>query len=103
MKKCKNCYNETFDEDGFCPYCGTEFSETENHNNVKKTNVFAIVAFVLSFFFLTSFFAIILGVVGLIQSQETHCGKKLAIASIIISIVSSIIEPFIIVFVCSIL
>ena len=108
---CKNCEREIGDSSA-CPYCGYDPSIDENEivienqdmtpnreptplkiTLVKRSNVMAIVAFILTFFFFLfpiPLVSVILGMLGISKSKSTHSGKGMAIYSIIAGIVETI-------------
>ncbi len=82
---CEKCGSKL--NKGICPNC--------NKNNVKKTNNYAIIGFVLSFF--VSIAGLILSIIGLKKSKDFNDGKGLSIAGIIISSILLVIKIFVIV------
>ena len=63
----------------------------ENNN---KTNNYAIIGFVLSFF--VAIAGLIVSIIGLKKSKELNSGKGLSIAGIIISIINILFSIFVI-------
>lgn len=61
-----------------------------NNNSNEKTNVLAIIGFILSFF--VAIVGLILSILGLRESSKTNRGKGLSIAGIIISCIQIIIS-----------
>ena len=64
-------------------------TQTTINNNVKGTNYFAIIGFIMSLFFALP--GLILSIIGLNKSKYTNSGKGLSIAGIIISGISLLI------------
>lgn len=100
-KFCPNCGAEVPSGGDICLKCGHMINKNQNNNNKSNTNIFGIVAFVLSIIaFLTSFIIIgvflgiisfILSIVGLVSSKKLNNGKGLSIAALIISIITILI------------
>ena len=86
---CKNCGKEINDNAYVCPNCGvkTESALADNSSAAKKTNVLAIVGFVLSFFIPIA--GLICSILGMKKASEFGGkGHGLALAGVIISAVS---------------
>lgn len=110
---CSNCGKQVNDNDNVCPYCGAalhdnpgyqqpgpmnnggynQYNQQYQYNNQpaeSRTNGFAIAGFVLSFFFWL--LGLIFSVIGLNKSKIMNgSGRGLAIAGIVISIISGVI------------
>ena len=81
---CKNCGQEIDDKASICVHCGVA---VEQKSEDKGTNVLAIVGFVLSFFIALA--GLICSILGYKKAPEFGGkGKSLALAGIIISIIS---------------
>lgn len=91
---CRNCGKEISDNAYVCPYCGVKVAEErENATN----NTMAVVGFVLSF--LIPIAGLIVSIIALKKSKEMDgTGKSLATAGIVISIVATVLEIFILIF-----
>ena len=84
---CANCGKEIDDRAVICPYCGVATGKTANANASTENNTMAIVGFVFSFFI--PFIGLICSIIGLKKSTDLNGkGKGLAIAGLIISIIS---------------
>ena len=109
-KYCKKCGRKIDENDIFCQYCGTQLiEETPEGELVVSTNktnslaiagfVVSLVSFVFSFWGVTAIVAIILSSVALSQIKKTNeGGKGLALAGLIIGIVSVIVGFFSLIF-----
>lgn len=104
---CKNCGKEIDDNAVICPDCGvptdkfkTEAAPADGQAAVQKTNVFAIIGFVLSLvafafifiqvvvFWILAIAALTLSILGLVWSAKKGWNLKgLAIAGVVISAV----------------
>ncbi|MDE5897364.1 MAG: zinc-ribbon domain-containing protein [Clostridia bacterium] len=97
---CKNCGTEINDSSAFCPHCGSHLDRPANYAQPapqptyfappnaerQKTNVLAIVGFVLSFF--VAIAGLICSIIGYKNApQYGGNGKGLATAGIVISTV----------------
>ena len=81
---CKNCGKEIDDKAAICVHCGVA---VEKKSENSETNVLAIVGFVLSFFIALA--GLICSIIGYKRAPEFGGkGKSLALAGIIISIIS---------------
>ena len=108
--KCIHCGNEFKVNGNFCPYCGKEIKAEVVQNNEQKPHikkcfyVFAKVgyglglgAFIASFIPFFNFFAIFVGIAGIVfsalgnRTNPTKSGLKFSIAAVIISIVAIIL------------
>ncbi len=92
---CKKCGREIADDSTFCSYCGenlqTETVETvEAQEKPSRTNVLAIIGFVLSF--IQPIAGLVLSIIGLKKSETWNSGRKMAKAGIIISIVMIVLS-----------
>ena len=103
---CKNCGKQIDDNSVVCPYCGAETkSQATAHQpqyqqpqyqqpyqqqySEKRSNSYAIAGFVLAFFF--ALLGLIFSIIGLRKVDECGgSGKGLAIAGIVLSILSMI-------------
>lgn len=95
---CKNCGSNIDDRAVICPKCGVLIRESaeEQSTSQDKTNVLAIVGFVLSFF--VSLAGLICSIIARKQCRETgEKGSGLATAGMIISVASMVLEFFIII------
>lgn len=97
MKYCEKCGKELIN--GICPNCNGENVVNNTIPSQKKTNGYAIVGFVLSFF--VSIAGLIVSIIGLKKSKELENGKGLSIAGIIISIVILVFQILVILIVMS--
>ncbi len=83
---CKNCGSQIDDNAYVCPHCGVRTSSVQ-YAEQKETNILAIVGFILSFFIAIA--GLICSILGYKRAPEMNGnGKSLALAGIIISIVS---------------
>ena len=83
---CRNCGKEIDDKASFCIHCGVA---VDSRREESQTNVLAIVGFVLSFF--VAIAGLICSIIGYKNAPDFGGkGKSLALAGIIISIVSMI-------------
>lgn len=95
---CKNCGSNLDDRAVICPHCGVPTGENF-HAPAKndQTNVIAVVGFILSFFIAIA--GLVCSIIGYKKASEMNGnGKGLALAGIIISVVSlasSIIALFV--------
>lgn len=81
---CPKCGKEIMDEAVICPHCGCATRIGAPHVEEQKTNIFALVGFILSFFFALA--GLILSIIGYKKAPEyNNSGKGLALAGIIIS------------------
>lgn len=109
---CNNCGKQVNDDTTFCPYCGTDISETAasaaqpiaaqtaqptdnspapEASTAQQPNTIAIVGFVFAFLFpLVGLICSIIGCVRAVKNNATN--KGLAIAGIVISAVWGIAE-----------
>lgn len=84
---CKNCGKEINDSAAVCPYCGVVVNQSALSPAVQKTNTLAIVGFILSFFIAIA--GLVCSIIARKQCYERgEGGASLALAGIIISIVS---------------
>lgn len=97
MKYCEKCGKELIN--GICPNCNGENVVNNTIPSQKKTNGYAIVGFVLSFF--VSIAGLIVSIIGLKKSKELEDGKGLSIAGIIISIVILVFQILVVLIVMS--
>lgn len=82
MKFCTNCGKEISDPSGVCPDC----SQLEMASEEQKSNVCAIIGFILSF--ILPLIGIVFSAIGISKASKMEGnGKGLAIAGLIISIV----------------
>lgn len=87
---CPKCGKEIMDEAVICPHCGCATRIGAPHVEEQKTNIFALVGFILSFFFALA--GLILSIIGYKKAPEyNNSGKGFALAGIIISSVSMVI------------
>ena len=93
---CKNCGKEIDNKAVVCPNCGVATDAfTERH---EEQNILAIVGFILSFFIAIA--GLICSIIGYKNApQFGGKGKGLALAGIIISIVSMVIVCIYVVFI----
>ena len=84
---CKNCGKEIDDNAYVCIHCGALVNENKATKN-GKLNIFALVGFILSFFF--SVPGLVLSIIGYQKADTDYDGnmKNYAKAGIIISIVA---------------
>lgn len=85
---CKNCGSQIDDKAVVCPHCGVATNNYDTNYTPKsdKTNVMAIVGFILSFFIAIA--GLICSIIGYKKAAELDGkGKGLALAGIIISAV----------------
>ena len=92
---CKHCGKENIDNARFCAFCCNKLpgnnEQTQSKivsQSKKKTDNFSIAGFVLSF--LSPILGIVFSSLGYRQAHQEHSPKGLAIAGVIISIVSII-------------
>mgnify|MGYP001623620600 CR=1 FL=1 len=103
---CKNCGKQIDDNSVVCPYCGAETKSQataqqpqyqqpqyqqpyQQQYTEKRSNSYAIAGFVLAFFF--ALLGLIFSIIGLRKVDECGgSGKGLAIAGIVLSILSMI-------------
>ncbi len=95
MKYCKNCGTQLDDSAYVCPTCGMRADPVSAPAPTSITNTFAIVGFILAFFF--PLLGLIFSIIGLNKVKECNSGRGLAIAGIVISAVIWFIE-FLVVF-----
>lgn len=105
---CKYCGKDVGTA-AWCPYCGAKQTEesgaqqtnhTENQNAwgeqinfstpVPRSNGFAVAGLILAFF--SPLLGLIFSIIGLTKAREYNSGKGLAIAGIVISVLSFIIS-----------
>ena len=117
---CKNCGKEIDDNAVICPNCGvatdkfTEAAPTNAQIIAKKTNVFAIVGFVLSLvagafayintivYWIALVVALGLSITGIVWSVKRNANLKgLAIAGVVISAIDIVLWIFLLLFVFS--
>jgi len=90
MKYCTHCGNELLDEAVICPKCGCPTNNNQGNLKDPNSNGFAIAGFVLSFF--GGILGIIFSAIGLkVSAQRNGAGKGLAIAGLIIGIISFVL------------
>ena len=92
---CKNCGSEIDDNAMVCPYCGvmTDKANGQLASQKSGSNAIAIVGFILSFFFWIP--GLICSIVGLKNApQYGGKGKGLAIAGIVLSVLSGVFVIF---------
>ncbi len=92
---CKNCGKEINDQAVVCPYCGVQVG-TMTPAETPKTNVLAIVGFILAFFFPIA--GLVCSIIG--KNKVAECdgnGKGLATAGIVISIVEMVLALIIVI------
>lgn len=83
---CKNCGSSIDDNAAVCPHCGVVANSEKLASTSGKTNVLAIVGFILSFFIAIA--GLICSIIGYRNApQYNGNGKGLALAGIIISAV----------------
>ncbi len=88
---CNNCGKEIDNNAAICPYCGVVANKNalNSATNINQSNTMATVGFVFSFFI--AIVGLICSIIGLKRAPEFGGnGKGLAIAGIIISIISII-------------
>ncbi|MDE6189198.1 MAG: zinc ribbon domain-containing protein [Clostridia bacterium] len=89
---CPNCGKVVDDKAVVCPYCGV--ATGKNQVSETASNTLATVGFILSFFF--TVVGLICSILGYKKSAELNGkGKGLAVAGIIISLLSIVIYLFI--------
>lgn len=87
---CKNCGNEVSDNAVVCPRCGVQIKAMDNKSQTGE-NTIAIVGFVFSF--LIALVGLICSIMGYKKSvNEGAPYKGLALAGIIISVVSMVLS-----------
>lgn len=87
---CKNCGKEIDDRAVVCPHCGVLTTQENGSVQSGGTNVLAIVGFILSFFIALA--GLICSIIGYKNApQYGGKGKSMALAGIIISIVSMVL------------
>lgn len=90
---CRNCGSEISANASVCPYCGVPTDNSANNYapaQKQGTNTLAIVGFVFSF--LITIVGLICSIIGLVKAKEYGGnGKGLAIAGIIISVVTFVL------------
>ncbi|MDE7406515.1 MAG: zinc-ribbon domain-containing protein [Clostridiales bacterium] len=84
---CPHCGNEIGDTAYFCPYCGETIGfDSYYPMRKRKTNVIAIVGFILSFFIAIA--GLICSIIGMKKSEELDGkGMGFAIAGVFISVI----------------
>ena len=82
---CKNCGKEIGDNSVVCPHCGVQVGRLEIEER-GESNVLAIVGFVFSF--LISIVGLVCSILGYNNAKRGAPYKNLALAGIIISIIS---------------
>lgn len=86
---CRNCGKEVNDGAVVCPHCGVQLALIKGEET-KKTSAIAVVGFIFSFFI--SFVGLICSIIGYVKCRDEKLkGKGLAIAGIIISLVSMVL------------
>ncbi len=114
---CKHCGNQIDNNSSFCSLCGKKILETNNETstqpyqtmettNIKKENPaqsISIIGFILSFFI--SIAGLIVSAVALkkYSSQENQEGRGLAVAGLVISIISLTVAVFYFLFIIAVL
>ena len=96
---CKNCGKEIDDNASICIYCGVATGKQENVNVEKKVNGFGIAGFVVSllslwlgmYFMIASIVGLVLSIVGMCMSKKCTSCNGLAIAGLVIGIISLVI------------
>ena len=87
---CKNCGKEIDDKAAICIYCGVPTTQNEKPQQQETTNTLAVVVFVLSFFIALA--GLICSIIGYKHAPKLGGkGKGLALAGIIISVISMVI------------
>ena len=91
---CKKCGAQVDDDVKFCPRCGDQLkgypqATPQPRSDADRTNTYAIVGFIMAFFFpLVGF---ILSIIGISKAQELGGkGKGLAVAGLVISLLDVI-------------
>ena len=95
---CKNCGKEIDDKAEICVYCGVSVKEAKEEEK-KKTNAFGIAGFVVAllslwlglYFCIASIVGLVLSVVGMKNSKECTSCNGLAIAGLVLGIISLVI------------
>lgn len=103
-KFCVNCGGELNETQELCLNCGALVDKKESSNKNGKSNIFAIIGFVLSLVSVFTFFvpfsfvlgvaALILSIIGLMKSVSLMSGKGFSIVGISVSILAIIISVF---------
>ena len=94
---CKNCGKEIDDKASVCIYCGVSTGYSEE-GEVKKVNAFGIAGFVVSlvslylgiYFCIASIVGLALSIVGILNAKKCRV-NGLAIAGLVLGIVSLVI------------
>ncbi len=84
---CSNCGKEIDDKAFVCPHCGVLTAPAQNTQQ-GKTNVLAIVGFILAFFIPVA--GLVCSILGKKKAKELGC-EGLATAGIVISVVELVI------------
>ncbi|MDE6442322.1 MAG: zinc-ribbon domain-containing protein [Clostridia bacterium] len=95
---CKNCGREINDSSVVCPHCGVQVGKF-NSDEHSEGNALAIVGFVFSF--LIAIVGLICSILGYNNAKKGAPYKNLALAGIIISIVSMALYVVILVISCA--
>lgn len=95
---CKNCGREINDNSVVCPHCGVQVGKF-NFDEHSEGNTLAIVGFVFSF--LIAIVGLICSILGYNNAKRGAPYKNLALAGIIISIVSMALNIVILVISCA--
>lgn len=82
---CKNCGKEISDNSVVCPHCGVQVGKLNSEEH-SEGNTLAIVGFVFSFLF--AIVGLICSILGYNNAKKGAPYKNLALAGIIISVVS---------------
>lgn len=94
---CRNCGSNIDDKAVICPHCGVPTANMQPPVPPRKTNVCAIVGFVLGLtgllganllFILPGIAGIVLSIIGLVKVKNLNSGTGLATAGLVISIIS---------------
>lgn len=93
-KFCKSCGSQIPRQSFYCPNC-SKLADRPVINYYRPSNGMAIAGFILSFFI--PILGLIFGCIGNSRANEGASGKGLSIAAIVISIVTMVINFFIII------
>lgn len=94
---CKHCGKEVERETVVCPYCGVQIQELKTGYNAEKSTPLAIVGFVLAFFIPIA--GLICSIIGYNRAKRENAPNGgLALAGIIISIISIILTVLLLFF-----
>lgn len=96
---CKNCGKEIDDKAAICPHCGVQVKSLNGDDGEKRINGIGIAAFVISilslwlgmFYMIASFVALGLSIAAFVMRKKYNSCNGLAIAGLVISIVSTAI------------